>query len=43
MKVASKPVTARDLGVIGEDHVLDMIESQSGQYKRTEIARLAPD
>ena len=37
MKATSKPVRARDLGVIGEDHVLDMIASESGQYKRAEI------
>ena len=37
MKAASKPVRARDLGVIGENHVLDMIASESGQYKLAEI------
>src|SRR5271165_280941 len=37
MKAASKPVRPRDLGVIGEAHVLDMIASHAGRYKRTEV------
>jgi hypothetical protein len=39
MKAASKPVKARDLGIIGEDHVLEMIDGEPAtqHYKRVEV------
>src|SRR5271166_378642 len=39
MKAASNPVKPRDLGVIGEDHVRDMLggEPSTERYKRAEV------
>jgi hypothetical protein len=38
MQMASKPVKARDLGVIGEQHVLAVVGGgASARYKRTEV------